>query len=248
MDNKEKQIKQKSKEYPAYSINQAVEFIEKFKFFPRNKPIAYSAAAEVFGVKPSTKSFSYKVSSAKQYGLITTSAGTLKITELGNEFLFPTKSENELKKIKKQCLENPTLYKELIDSYKGKPLPELRLLSNILVQSYGIIPTVSENAAEIFIQSVNDAELMVAGVLDFEDNNTEFDKNENENEKVEEVNESVISNYEAIQNNNIYQPLVIPLGNQKNAILKFPTEMTKKQSKFIVDVIKLTFDQIYGDE
>lgn len=247
-NNIEKQIKQKSKEYPAYSINQAIEFIEKLKFFPRNKPIAYATAAEELGVKATTKSFTYKVSSAKQYGLITTSAGTLKITDIGNEFLFPTKSEMELKNLKKQCIVNPTLYKELIEAYNTKPLPELRLLSNILVQSYGIIPKVSENAAEIFIQSANELDLIVAGVLDLEETNPNVEENKLDKEKEQSTDiKSVVLSNENMQSNEEYESLVIPLGNQKNAILKFPGEITKKQSNFIIDIIKLTFNQIYGE-
>lgn len=263
MENNGKQGKPRSKEYPANSINQAIEFIEKFKMFPRNKSISYSVAAQEFGVKPSAKSFAYKLSSAKQFGLISTSSGTFNITELGLEFMFPTKKEEQLKVIKKQCLENSAIYRDLIESYEGRPMPDEVTLSNILVQHYGIVPTVSRKAAEVFIQSVNEAKLIISGVLDLnideDTSNIEAEENEVvEPTKLEEYTKpeepiklrKIVETYNdnEIQTDSGYESLVIPLGNRKNAILRFPSDINNKQVGFISNMIKLTLDQLCGDE
>lgn len=69
MDANEKKSKPKSREYPAITLNTAITFVEKFRDYPQNKPISYDAAAERCGVKATTNSFKYTLSSARQYEL-----------------------------------------------------------------------------------------------------------------------------------------------------------------------------------
>lgn len=65
MDANEKKSKPKSREYPAITLNTAITFVEKFRDYPQNKPISYDIAAERCGVKATTNSFKYTLSSAR---------------------------------------------------------------------------------------------------------------------------------------------------------------------------------------
>ena len=58
-----KKTKPKSKEYPAVTLDQAIDFVKKFKDYPVSKPISYDVAAKECGVSSSTKSFRYTISS-----------------------------------------------------------------------------------------------------------------------------------------------------------------------------------------
>ena len=70
MSAEEKKTKQKSKEYPAVTLEQAIDFTRRFKDYPKSKPISYETAAKECGVSVGTKSFRYTISSAKQFGLL----------------------------------------------------------------------------------------------------------------------------------------------------------------------------------
>ena len=124
-------MKARSREYPAYTLNETIEFLKNVKDFPKDKAIGYDTVAEQIGVKSCTKSFLYKISSARQFGLITVSARTITLTANAYEILFPTKSEKELNEIKKSCFATPSIYRELIESYSGKELPNEKTLKNI---------------------------------------------------------------------------------------------------------------------
>ena len=121
MENQEKKTRIKSKEYPAITLNQAIEFIEKLKDLPMSKPISYELAASTIGVSANTKSFRYAISAAKQYGLISTSSGNkIAFLEPAKKLLFPTEDAISISKIKFQCFTAPKIYSELIQEYEGK--------------------------------------------------------------------------------------------------------------------------------
>ena len=98
MDANEKKSKPKSREYPAVTLDAAVAFVEKFRDYPQNKPISYDVAAETCGVKATTNSFKYTLSSARQYGLISTSSGkTISFWSLQDGLLGPQRGRPSCK-------------------------------------------------------------------------------------------------------------------------------------------------------
>jgi len=166
MEGLEKKTKIKSKEYPAITLGKAIEFVEKLKDYPRNKPISYDTAAQALHIKPTTKSFTYTISASKQFGLITTSTGrTLSLTERAIRLVRPTEDEGTLLKLKIECFSLPKLYSNLLNEYSGKSIPPIERLENILVTSFGIAPNAANSAAMTFIESANEVCVIQNGIL-----------------------------------------------------------------------------------
>lgn len=112
-------------------------------------------AAEVakkYGLNsPTAKSFTSKVSTCKQFGLITTSGGnTIQLTETCKRILFPTGEDTS--SIMRACFGMPALYTKLIAAYGGKAIPSQELLANILMNDHKIQKSVKDHAAKMFIR------------------------------------------------------------------------------------------------
>lgn len=250
----------RSKEYPGATLNQAIEFVVGLKDFPMSKPLTYDAAAKALNTSINTKSFKFKLSAAKQYGLISLSSGkTFSFLEISKHFLFPHESEKEIEKLKKKCFSNPTLYAELIKDYEGKSLPLGSTLANIFISQYGIAPAASESAAFTFLKSAEQAGAMISGVLNLSEDiendmgeKTEEDKDIDDekglrqveyNEKKQDyTNNNVIS---VIESSN-QETFRIPLGRKENATLNFPESMSKETAQYLNFMIYQMLKNLYG--
>lgn len=110
-----------------------------------------------------TKSFASKLSPCKQFGLITTSKGTIQLTEACKCIIFPT--GEDITSIIQACFGMPPLYAKLIAAYDGKAIPSTELLADILMNVHKIQKTVKDNAAQVFIESAEQLGLIKGGVL-----------------------------------------------------------------------------------
>jgi len=250
MSEETKKLKQKSKEYPAVTLNKAIEFVGALKDFPIGKPIAYGTAANVRGVKEATKSFKYELSAAKQFGLISNSGKVITFLEPGKRFALPTESEAVLKKLKMECFELPKLFNELIQDYKGKQLPAITMLKNVLIANHGIAPNAAYTAAQTFIDTSYEVGAVKNGILDLdvedevieENSAKEYNSTDNQANNKSEEKLPVLEE----QNDMFEPPLSIPFGNQRKAILYMPTGATKEDAEYTKDMILFMFKRLYG--
>ncbi|MHC1720130.1 MAG: hypothetical protein AB9844_05505 [Clostridiaceae bacterium] len=244
----EKKTKVKSKEYPAVTLNQAIDFINKLKEYPMGKPISYDIAAKTVGVSTSTKSFKYTISAAKQFGLISTSAGnTLSFLEPAKKIVYPTGDESIIVALKLQCFCNPKLYMDLIKEYQGKSLPPQNILENLLVSAYGIAPNAKSVAAKTFIDTANEVGAVQSGIL-----NLNIEQNYNENSEPYETQSNVsltspVGEF-ATKSDEFDAPLTIPFGDTRKAILYMPIDATKDDAEYVQAMITLMFKKVYGVE
>lgn len=260
METKQKVKKPKSKEYPACSFDDAISFVEKLKNYPVRQPITYSIAAKEHGfASVNTKSFKYRLSAAKQFGLLTTASGeTLILTDWAYDLVMPTKSKEEIDAIKLQCFQNPKLYAELLNSYEGKSLPPQSTLENLLVQSYGIVPSVKEVAAKTFRDSAIQAgAVTVSGVLSTEnravsecvsvEQSTTNNNVDNKNGDIHNDNgiSSIIGEKRSTDLN--LETLIIPLGNQRKIILQYPFDISENEAKFTESIIAQSLKYASGE-
>ena len=251
MDTQEdKKTKIKSKEYPAITLDQAIVFIKKLKDYPIGKPISYDAAAKEMNVKPTTKSFTYTVSSARQYGLISTSTGkTLSFLEPANRLARPTENEQTLTLLKIQCFSSPKLYSELIEEYNGKSMPATNVLENVLVSYYGVAPKAAKTAAQTFIDTANEVGAVNSGVLNTESNANNTDattagspeENSKESEPGDQPPQTDLNTKDGFG-----APLSIPFGDHRKAILYMPLDATADDADYVLEMIKLMFKKVYG--
>ena len=78
--------REKSALYPAVTWEECIDFIKNIDTF-KQKTVAYKAVAELYGLTSvTTKSFTQKVGTAKQFGLITTSSSTIQLTEIAKKY------------------------------------------------------------------------------------------------------------------------------------------------------------------
>lgn len=78
-------VRGKSTAYPPVSIFECDSFIRKIDSLGGGA-VSYASVLDLLGLKsPSTKSFSWRVSASKQFGLIKTSGGVIQLTDLGKK-------------------------------------------------------------------------------------------------------------------------------------------------------------------
>ena len=255
MDAVEKKSKPKSKEYPACTLGKAIEFVEKFKDFPPNKPISYDTAAKEFKVSSTTKSFLYTLSSARQYGLIATSSGrSFTLLPAATRLIRPTEASDVLCALKVECFSAPKLYNELIASYSGKSIPAVSTLENILITYHGIMPAVAKKAAETFIETANEVGAVQNGILDL---NFECTVEQTDPVGVEPKKEALGTN-QLLEDDSLVDistpagefaaPLNISFGDKRRAILYMPIDATQDDAEYVKDMIALMFKKVYGVE
>lgn len=159
--------REKSALYPNATWNDCFEFVQIIDSF-RLKAVAYTEVAKKLGLNSvSTKSFTGKISTSKQFGLITTSSGTIQLTDTCRRLLYPTGSDTY--SIKHACFAQPPLYNKLIAIYDGKALPSAEILGNILMSEHKIAKAVKDNAAKCFLESAEELGLIKGGILCYAD-------------------------------------------------------------------------------
>lgn len=255
MDAKEKKSKLKSKDYPAYTLEKAIEFVSKFKDFPPNKPIGYDVAAKECNVSATTKSFVYILSAARQYGLIATSTGrSFTLLPAATRLIRPTETSGALQLLKVECFSNPKLYSELISSYSGKSVPAPSTLENVLVTYHGILPAVAKKAAQTFIDTANEVGVVQNGILNIDielieerdESATPEEKNKAPNTEL--ILEEIPPATDLTPVDKFAAPLNISFGDKRRAILYMPIDATPDDAEYVKAMIALMFKKVYGVE
>lgn len=254
MDANEKKSKPKSREYPAVTLDAAISFVEKFRDYPQNKPISYDIAAETCGVKATTNSFKYTLSSARQYGLISTSSGkTISFLEPARRFTRPTEGASALQALKFECFKTPKLYAELIAEYSGQSIPQPQVLENILVNHYDILPAVAKGAATTFIKTATEIGAVQNGILDLTLEPVESLSDDGKNADESPDSNSTITAVETVGilppvGEEFAAPLNISFGDKRRAILYMPIDATTDDAEYVKAMIALMFKKVYGVE
>ena len=168
MENEEKKqdnkvSKARSKLYPRYDLEEAIGLIEIVSKLGR-KNVSESAIAAETGKSITNSGFIGRVSSAKQFALISKDGGKLSLTQLGSEIMFPSDDAVKAEAVKK-AFTMPTLYKELVDAFSGTKIPEHSSLGNRLINDYGIEVGAKDVAAKNFIKSAEYAGVIPNGIL-----------------------------------------------------------------------------------
>lgn len=160
--------REKSALYPKTTWNDCLEFVGTIAGF-NLKTVSYKEVAKKYGVNNiGTKSFVGRISTCKQFGLITTTGGeAIQLTETAKRLLFPT--GEDIRPVELACFTMPPLYSKLVAAYDGKALPSQDILANILMSSHRIQPTVKDAAAKFFLESAGQLNLIRGGILCYSD-------------------------------------------------------------------------------
>ena len=156
-------MEKRSALYPPSTWDECVELIKKIEKYCGK--VGYDAVAQDFGLtNAATKSFTRRLSAAKQFGLILTAGKTLQNTDLARQYLYPT-DELAQSRIKAECFQLPPLYSKLVERFNGKQLPSESMLSNILMRDYEIVKAVKDAAAKCFLKNAEQMGVAINGVL-----------------------------------------------------------------------------------
>lgn len=181
--------REKSNLYPNATWEESLEFAKTIADF-NLKVVSYSEVAKKYGLtSTTTKSFTARISTSKQFGLISTSSGSVQLTDLAKKILYPT--TGDVKLIKIEAFRLPPLYDKLISRYDGKALPSKEILENILMNEYRIAKNAKSKAASCFLESASQLSLINGGVLYYSDSLNAADQFEIKNEELSESNQNI---------------------------------------------------------
>ena len=193
----------KSRKYPATSIEDCIDFLKKVEKF--NGPVGYQQMADVYGVSTTTNSFKARVSSSKQFGFVEADGQKIVLTKTAKNLLYPI-SEDSREIILNDAVIKPSLYKELIEKYNGKQVPNLNTLSNVLFNDYSIIKTSKDAAAKAFIDTLTYVGVIKNGILMY---NVPVSDNEDPSTDETEVKDNeILNNSNSEKKEQIYTPSV----------------------------------------
>lgn len=157
--------KEKSVLYPSATWTECEDLIGKIDKY--SGKVGYDIIAQDYGLKnASAKSFKYRISTAKQFGLINTAGGTVELTDLARQYLYPINGYVQAE-IRIKCFQIPPLYSKLIERFNGRALPNVTQLGNILFQDYKIVKTVIGTAAQCFLDNAELMGVSSNGVLNY---------------------------------------------------------------------------------
>lgn len=157
--------KQKSAPYPRQDFDTALDVITQLtQNFPENT-IPYSKIVNFLQVKNTASAkFARNISAANQFGLITINNSIVQINKLLFQ-IIQADTDSEKQSLKLQSFLNSPFNARLCNQFHSKKLPSPAELATLLYKHYGILPTVSTNAAHIFLVSVDQLKLVKNGFL-----------------------------------------------------------------------------------
>lgn len=141
--------------YPYFSLEESLEFARTARSLGGNE-VREEELLKELKLSRSTKSWAYKLSSAREFGLIQKTGrkqeARVALTDLARKLLLPG-DDAETEAAKLAAFLNPQLYKGLYKRYAGATVPPVERLANVLQRDFFLLDTVAKTAAEAFIAS-----------------------------------------------------------------------------------------------
>ncbi len=148
-------------QYPYYSLPVSLEFVRNIREL--GNEILEDDARKHLDLSRSTKSWAYKLSSAKEFGLLQKAGrkdeARLILTDVAKRLLLPG-DEAETQAAMMKAFLQPPLYQGLYKRFVGAPIPPVDCLKNVLERDFFLLSSVTEIAAEAFIKSAEYAGLV----------------------------------------------------------------------------------------
>lgn len=151
---KHKEIRQKSPNAPAYSLQEALEDARRIFRVESQVPISRESIAEHLGLAAQSGPFNRKLSSLRQYGFLEPIGKDLRISDLFLR-IDHAPDEADRQKALREALGRPAIFQGLLSQYEttGGGLPSDINLTNQLVLKFRFTKTNAETVAKSFLES-----------------------------------------------------------------------------------------------
>lgn len=159
--------RERSTAHPSATWSECLSLIKQLDELGKG-PVSLGVLASAFNIKNwKTKTFQSKITSAKQFGLVSIKNGAINLTDDGYSLLHPT--QPNMRPAELALFARPSLYGQLLTAYEGKAVPRRDLFENILEANYGISAAAKKKAAETFMTSAEELGILSNGIVAYDD-------------------------------------------------------------------------------
>jgi hypothetical protein len=144
--------RERSTRYPGVTLAESLKFCGSVEELGVDGLPALDVASALGYKNIKTNTFSARLSAARQFGLLNLTGDGYGLTPLAREILHPVDPSDQ-PRLYRQALLKPPLYADLAERMRGKRLPEVAILGNVLYHSHQIIASAKQAAAEAFLES-----------------------------------------------------------------------------------------------
>ena len=156
--------RERSARYPSTPLEDAITFCRQIDELGVDGLSSAQIASAMGYRNVKTNTFSGRLSSARQFGLIDLSDQNHSLTQLAKRIIHPM-DPDEIPGLIRQACQSPPLYAELLRQYAGKRLPEPEILGNLLMHKHHITAVAKSIAAEAFFASIKYAGILLENRL-----------------------------------------------------------------------------------
>ena len=151
--------RERSARYPGAPLPEAIELVRFIDDHGLDGTSAESIAASMGFESIKTRTFSARLSAARQFGLLTLDDSGYRLSPIARNLLHPV-DPDDLPRLHREALKTPPLYADLLVRLCDRRVPEPERLANLLYHSYQITASAKLPASESFVESAR-----FAGVL-----------------------------------------------------------------------------------
>ena len=251
-DSSTKKSREKSVRYPAFGLEECVEFLKMVHTIGGKKEAPVESVLSKLKVTtPENRRYKYLTSSTEIFGLVKKTSNGITPTEFGTSIIYPLNGEEQRKELILDAFKSPQVYQKIIERYKDTILPDVETLKPIFY-NYGIAGNALDTAVNAFISSAK-----YAGALDqnnrllpstLENNfksNQQPPSGENQNaEKPKEPVPPAPSKTNTAKDESEKQDLEvfrfeIPTANGKKASILLPKDWKKEDIDLLVKLLRV---------
>lgn len=263
-----REVRQKSPNAPAYSIQECLEDVRKIFRAEHQVPISRESIAEHLSLAAQSGPFNRKLSSLRQYGLLEPIGKDLRVSDLYLR-IDHAADEQERQRALREAIGRPTIFQGLLGQYENSGIPSDINLINQLIIKYRFTKKNAETVSKSFLESyrftgLGQGQRFSTHALPFSQASTApvpLDHINQVNQQMHqidtipqqettqlwggaEVSNNRVEKKEALSRHIQHQQCrqEIPLGAGRRAVLELPEDISTQEIAKIVRVLKALGD------
>jgi hypothetical protein len=137
--------------FPRRSLEDCLKIAQAIKDKNGGEPWATEEVADAVGAGRKSSTWYYWSAAARDFGLTegTRETATINLADLGKAIVYAASPEDEAA-AKRQAFLSVSLFRRVLEHYKGSKLPDKQYLTNTLTTTFGLHPEVQDEFLELF--------------------------------------------------------------------------------------------------